>query len=108
MTSARIGDSPNTIGHYPGGALSDRYREATSRMTGSTSTFTCACCGQFKSLIGRTCHGKDGRRQLYKCAQCTADLAKAWAQLEFEIAKRGRAAVPLENINQAWALLGLK
>lgn len=55
-----------------------------------------------------------GHYRLWQCAQCTANgadamsLKQAWAQLEFDMSKRGRCNdVSLETILQVRALLGL-
>lgn len=70
MTSARIGGGPNTPGHFPGGSMIDRYREATARMTGSTATFICPCCGQSHQIVGRKLVKQDGNRKFYRSAVC--------------------------------------
>ena len=89
-----------------------KYREVTARMTGRMHS--CAVCRKHKSLAGNTAQSIIGHSRLYRCAQCTANgvkamrLKQAWAQLEFDMSKRGRCnEVSLETILQVRSLLGL-
>jgi hypothetical protein len=66
-----------------------KYREVTARMT--SRVHLCVVCRK------RTAKGADAMR-----------LKQSWAQLEFDVSKRGRCKdVLLETILQVRALLGL-